>query len=216
MPEDSRSAPANYSKRKEIMFHDIDVVRRLWRGERVADAGCPLGKTCRSKYSPAGSEGTAIVGVTAAGNPETFQMAGSLGMNLLTHLLWPKHRRGERKSGALPPAWKEAGHTGRGHVTLMLHTFVGENLESVKATVREPLIEYLRKSADLIKRLCLGVFRVQASIRIEGEGGFSTLPKEEMDAILTHAFDRYFETSGLFGTPESCVKNIENLRTPRY
>ena len=27
-------------------------------------------------------------------------------------------------------------------------------------------------------------------------------------ALLDHAFDRYYETSGLFGTPESCVERI--------
>ena len=33
-----------------------------------------------------------------------------------------------------------------------------------------------------------------------------------MDALLDFAFDRYFETSGLFGTPDSCVDLIDQLK----
>ena len=33
-----------------------------------------------------------------------------------------------------------------------------------------------------------------------------------MDALLDHAFERYFETSGLFGTPERCAQMVERVR----
>ena len=33
-----------------------------------------------------------------------------------------------------------------------------------------------------------------------------------MDAILAHAFERYFTTAGLFGTPETCLATVERLR----
>jgi acyl carrier protein len=139
-------------------------------------------------------------------------MAGTLGTNLLTHLLGQSLAEVSKKVALYRQAWNDAGHAGRGHVTLMLHTFVGESLESVKATVREPLIEYLRTSADLIK----GYGWAFSAFKHNSDGGrgldFRTLPKEEMDAILEHAFNRYFETSGLFGTPESCSKIIEVLK----
>jgi len=88
---------------------------------------------------------------------------------------------------------------------------VGESLELVKATVRGPLIEYLRKSADLIKSYAWAFSAFKHQPESKEKADFSTLPKRRMDAILAHAFDRYFETSGLFGTPESCVKVIEKL-----
>jgi natural product biosynthesis luciferase-like monooxygenase protein len=212
MPEDFTVCPANYGGRKEIMFHDIDVVRRLWRGERVPMPG-PLGKDVSVRIFPRPVQKELPLWLTAAGNPETFQMAGSLGMNLLTHLLGQSIEEVSKKVALYRQAWKEAGHAGHGHVTLMLHTFVGESLEFVKATVREPLIEYLRTSADLIKGYAwaFSAFKHQSESREKVD--FSTLPKEEMDAILAHAFDRYFETSGLFGTPESCKEIIEKLRT---
>jgi natural product biosynthesis luciferase-like monooxygenase protein len=210
MPEDFTVNPANYSNRKEVMLHTIDVVRRLWRGERVPMPG-PLGKEVPVKIFPRPVQKELPLWLTAAGNPETFQMAGSLGMSLLTHLLGQSIEEVRKKVALYRQAWKEAGHSGRGHVTLMLHTFVGESLESVKATVREPLIEYLRKSADLIKGYAWAFSAFKHTSKSKEDVDFSALPKEQMDAILEHAFDRYFETSGLFGTSESCLKIINKL-----
>ncbi len=210
MPEDFTVSPANYARRKEIMVQDIDLVRRLWRGERVPLPG-PLGQDVPIKIFPRPVQRELPLWLTAAGNPETFQMAGRLGMNLLTHLLGQSIEEVSHKVALYRQAWKEAGHAGRGHVTLMLHTFVGENLEMVKATVREPLTEYLRKSADLIKSYAwaFSAFKHHAESKVKVD--FSALPKDEMEAILAHAFDRYFDTSGLFGTPQSCLNFIANL-----
>src|SRR5258708_27073425 len=140
-------------------------------------------------------------------------MAGSLGMNLLTHLLGQSIEEVSNKVALYRQTWQEAGHPGRGHVTLMLHTFVGESPELVKATVREPLIEYLRTSADLIKGYAWAFSAFKHHSESRENVDFGALPKEEMDAILAHAFDRYFETSGLFGTPDSCIEIIDHLST---
>ena len=39
-----------------------------------------------------------------------------------------------------------------------------------------------------------------------------SLTPEEKSAILSHAFERYFETSGLFGTVETCLAMVERLK----
>ena len=89
--------------------------------------------------------------LTASGNPETFRLAGSAGANVLTHLLGQSTQELADKIRVYREAWKAAGHTGEGHVTLMVHTFVGESMESVRETVRKPFTNYLRSSIDLIK-----------------------------------------------------------------
>ena len=58
--------------------------------------------------------------VTTAGNVETFIQAGKLGANLLTHLLGQTVEEVAEKVRAYRKAWTEAGHPGRGTVTLML------------------------------------------------------------------------------------------------
>ncbi|HWX21797.1 MAG TPA: MupA/Atu3671 family FMN-dependent luciferase-like monooxygenase [Candidatus Binatia bacterium] len=211
MPEDFTVSPASYGNRKEIMFQHLDIVRRLWRGERVDMPG-PLGKMVSVKIFPRPVQKELPLWLTAAGNPETFAEAGRLGTHLLTHLLGQSMEEVSQKVALYRQAWERAGYSGRGHVTLMLHTFVGQSVESVKATVREPLVEYLRKSADLIKSYgwAFSAFKHQSAAKDEVD--FSALPKEEMDALVEHAFDRYFETGGLFGTPEACARIIEGLR----
>lgn len=211
MPEDFTVNPGNYDQRKEIMFRDIEIVQRLWRGEQVSMPG-PFGKDVAVKIFPRPVQRELPLWLTAAGNPGTFQMAGRLGMSVLTHLLGQSIEEVKQKVALYRQAWEEAGHPGRGHVTLMLHTFVGDSLESVKATVRGPLIEYLRQSADLIKGYAWAFSAFKHHSESKEAMDFRNLPKEDMDALLEHAFDRYFETSGLFGTPESCRKIIANLQ----
>ena len=38
------------------------------------------------------------------------------------------------------------------------------------------------------------------------------LEPEELDVIMEHAFERYFKTAGLFGSPTSCMATIEKLK----
>jgi acyl carrier protein len=84
----------------------------------------------------------------------------------------------------------------------MLHAFVGEDLESVKAKVRLPFINYLRQSLDL------GLLgrSITTGGRVDG------VDDEDLSTLLSRAYDRYFETSALIGTPSTCLMIIENLR----
>ncbi len=49
---------------------------------------------------------------------------------------------------------------------------------------------------------------------MKADGGFSLdhLTNEELDEVLDFSFERYFETSGLLGTPEKCLELLEQLR----
>src|SRR6185369_5266075 len=38
-PNDFTFFPENYTKRREVMFENIEILRRLWRGERVPVKG---------------------------------------------------------------------------------------------------------------------------------------------------------------------------------
>ena len=82
-----------------------------------------------------------------------------------------------------------AGHDpATGRVTLMLHTFVGADDAEVRELVREPMKEYLR-----------------ASLKLTGLEGAA-------ESRLDQAFERYFETSGLFGTPATGARMAERCR----
>jgi natural product biosynthesis luciferase-like monooxygenase protein/FkbM family methyltransferase len=196
-------APQEYARRKEAMLSGIDAVRRLWRGEAVTYQG-GAGNDVAVKICPRPVQRELPFWVTAAGSPETFQMAGELGANLLTHLLGQSLEELSEKIEIYRRAWREHHpQQGEGHVSLMLHTFVGPDADAVREKVRQPFVNYLRSSFGLIKNLARSLGQ-----DIEGKD----FTEDDMQALLSHAFDRYFETSGLFGTPESCVQIIERLK----
>ena len=88
----------------------------------------------------------------------------------------------------------------------MVHTFVGESMESVRETVRKPFTNYLRSSIDLIKNDPWAFSTFKPAANGNGNSGSANWSDEERDALATHAFNRYFETSGLFGTPDHCTE----------
>ncbi|HUG25489.1 MupA/Atu3671 family FMN-dependent luciferase-like monooxygenase [Piscinibacter sp.] len=215
-PNDFVIAPAAFADRKNEMLANIDLVRRLWRGESVAFPG-PLGKPVDVTTLPRPIQPELPVWLTAAGNPETFQQAGSRGCRLLTHLLGQKIEDVADKIRLYRTAWRDAGHPGEGHVTLMLHTFVGQDEDHVRETVRGPMKEYLRSSIDLIKQ---AAWSFPAFVQRGAANGKSPveimdsapLTAEELDALLEHAFSRYYDTSALVGTPGRCLDLVAKVR----
>jgi natural product biosynthesis luciferase-like monooxygenase protein len=215
-PNDFVIAPAAFANRKNEMLANIDVVRRLWRGESVAFPGA-LGKPVEVQTLPRPIQKDLPIWLTAAGNPETFQQAGELGCHLLTHLLGQNIDDVAEKIRLYRVAWHKAGHPGNGRVTLMLHTFVGRDEDEVRETVRGPMKEYLRSSVDLIKQ---AAWTFPTFVQRGGEQGKSPveimdsqpLSPEDMDALLEHAFARYYGTSALFGTPQRCLSLVDKFK----
>ena len=141
--------------------------------------------------------------ITTAGHPDTFRAAGEAGANLLTHLLGQSVEELSQKIKIYRDAWQHtAGGADKAHVTLMLHTFVGPDLAYVAGKVQKPFCRYLASSLDLARNL----------LRSVGHDVAAELTADDLEALLAHAFDRYYQTSGLFGTPESCLGMIDRLK----
>ena len=188
-PNDFVVRPESHANSKALMRAQIDQVRRLWRGEKLAFRG-PFGQDVAVQTLPRPVQRELPFWVTSAGNPETYRQAGELGANLLTHLLGQSLDEVAEKIAVYRRARAAAGHDpATGRDTLMLHTFVGVDDAEVRELVRAPMKAYLRSSLKLIPGL-------------EGAG----------EARLDQAFERYYETSGLFGTPAACARMAERCR----
>lgn len=202
--------PENWRDRKRILLEGIGTVRRLWRGEGVP-APNGNGEPIEVKIFPTPVQSDPPLWITAATNIETFRTAGEIGANLLTNLLGQKVEDLAAKIAAYREARRAHGHAGEGHVTLMLHTFVGADTAEVREKVRQPFTEYLKTSTELVK---------QARWEFPAFGGTNglervehdQLSREDLDALMDHAFDRYFEANGLFGSPERCLQMVERLK----
>lgn len=214
-PNDFVLAPASFANRKQAMLDNIDVVRRLWRGESVEFPGHD-GKPVPVRTLPRPIQRELPMWLTAASNPETFEQAAEKGCNVLTHLLGQTVEDVAQKVAIYRAAWRKAGHAGEGQVTLMLHTFVGADEAQVRETARGPMKAYLRSSVDLIRQAAWtfptfvqrGAADGKTPVEVMQE---KPLSDEEMDALLDHAFACYWNTSALIGTPDRCLAMVQKL-----
>ena len=193
--------PENFADRRTIMRQNIETVRKLWRGEAVEFVG-GRGNALPVKIYPRPIQKDLPCWVTAAGNPETFKIAGEIGAGVLTHLLGQELDDLGKKIKIYREARRAAGHDD-GCVTIALHTFVGEDLAAVKEKVREPLCRYLADSVDLLSGLTQALYP-GAEIK--------SLKPDEKQALIEYSFNRYFELCGLLGTPETCRKILTKLQ----
>ena len=213
-PDDFVLAPENFADRKDLMLRQIDVVRRLWRGESVPVPG-PRGADVPVRILPRPVQNELPTWITAAGNPETFALAGENGFGILTHLLGQSIAELGEKIGVYRNARSRAGLDPEGgHVVVMLHTFVGTDENAVREAVREPLKEYLRSSVGLIQRAAWS-FPTFKQATTTADGGFSLdhLSEGDLEDVLDFSFERYYETSGLLGTPDKCLALVHEMRT---
>ncbi|WP_327043995.1 LLM class flavin-dependent oxidoreductase [Microbispora sp. NBC_01189] len=197
--DDFALAPDAYERRREIMREGIETVRRLWRGEttRVRNGA---GREIEVRTFPRPVRPELPVWLAAAGSPETFRLAGELGAGLLTHLLGQSLGELAGKAEVYRRAWRDAGHEGDGHVTLMAHTFVGTDAREVRELVRSPFREYLRRSFGLVRSLA-------PSLGIDGEP-----TEEDVEALLDHGFEYYYDGGALMGTAEECAAMAGHIR----
>ncbi len=211
-PNDFVLRPENYADRKRVLFEGVETVRALWRGDAMTFT-TPRGVEQPLRTLPRPIQPELPVWITAAGNPETFTAAAQAGAGVLTHLLGQTIGELAIKIAAYRDAWRAAGRDGNGHVVLMLHTLVSDDDEFVRRTVRQPLMDYLRTSIDLVKPFAesFPTFVARANGQNPSEV-FASLSPDDYDALVAHSFERYYETSGLFGRPETCLPMIDRLK----
>lgn len=185
-PRDFVLAPGGYPGRRERTMEVVQTVRQLWAGKAV-ELRDGAGATVEVTTSPRPVQPDLPVWITSAGNVATCAAAGQVGAGLLTHLLGQDlDALGKRIDVYCGVRSAAAGDT-RPHVTLMVHTHLGNSRDEVRERVREPLSAYLRSSLEL------------QSVAVAGASGLRPT-EEERRLLVTRAFDRYFEQSGMFGT----------------
>ncbi|MEM9921821.1 MAG: MupA/Atu3671 family FMN-dependent luciferase-like monooxygenase, partial [Bacteroidota bacterium] len=193
--------PSNFKNRQAIMFDQIDELKRLWKGESVRRIN-GVDQVIDVKIFPRPIQPEIPIWVTSGGNPETFRNAGKIGANVLTHLLGQDVDVLKRNIQVYKESLREYGHDPeKAKISLMLHTYVGEDLDTVKALVREPFVAYLKSSLGLIRNMLK-----------EFSDDIDNIAADDLDNLLDLAFERYWRTSALFGTRKTCRKAVEVLR----
>ncbi|MBD2482708.1 type I polyketide synthase [Planktothrix sp. FACHB-1365] len=196
-PNDFVLAPNQFTNSAEVMFSGIKTVQKLWQGESILLQN-GMGKETETRIYPLPKQQEIAIWITCTGGKERFVETGAMGANVLTALLFQPIEELAEKIACYRESLAKNGYDAEaGQVTLMLHTFIGEDMNLVRHKVRKPFTDYLESSVNLWRH---GI------TNLEG------LESKEREHLLAYAFERYFQTSALIGTPESCELMVQQLQ----
>ncbi|WP_038911491.1 non-ribosomal peptide synthetase [Dickeya dadantii] len=194
-------APQNYDERRELMQKGIEELKTLWQGGSVSRRDSH-GEDISVRIYPAPVQKQLPIWVTAAGASETFEYAGRSGAHLLTHMLTQNIEKLAKNIEIYRTARENAGFDPRtGTVTVMIHTYLGENLDEVLEQAKGPFLDYLEGHLSLLS----GWLKEQ-NIHLD------TLPSADKRSMLEFAFKRYTRELSFIGTPESALSVAEKLQ----
>lgn len=195
-------SPGTYKNRYDDMYEKIALIQRLWRGEKI-----PLvngeGVTIDVGILPAPIQKELPVWITGQSD-DSFLNAGKLGFNVLTANFALKHDLKEftRKAKIYRDSI-QAHHGRRGHITLMAHTFVGENAEEIKTIARPAMAKYLKVNIGMQKDHSLGAKQSK---------GFSQISERESEIMINIQVNNDLHSELSFiGTLDQCAHQAEFL-----
>jgi natural product biosynthesis luciferase-like monooxygenase protein len=201
IPNDFAFFPERFANKREEMFRGIAEVQQLWRGEAIT-ARDGADKPIQLQILPRPVQAELPIWLTCSGDPEMFVKAGEHGFNVLTALLSQSIDDVAKKVSLYRQTLAQHGHDpDAGRVTLMMHTFVGDTLDDVVAKARAPLCNYLKAHVGLIETMTKSL---EIDVGIDRE--------KYLDDLVGFAFERYYQTASLIGTPEKCRAMIERLK----
>ncbi|OJH36748.1 hybrid non-ribosomal peptide synthetase/type I polyketide synthase [Cystobacter ferrugineus] len=203
-PDDFVFAPEAFGKHREMMFEGVETIRKLWRGESMRARGGGKNEL-DVRCFPAPKQRELPFWITVVNNPDTYVRAGQMGANVLTNLMGQTLEDLERNIALYRQALHDHGHDpDAGKVTVLMHTFVGEDLQTVRDTARGPFCDYLATHFALFQNLAKSQ---NLPVNLD------QLTADDKQYMLSMAYDRYARTSALIGTPESCQEILDHIRS---
>lgn len=202
-PDDFVLAPGRYPERHDYLFKTVPELRRMWRDQSYEGLS-GTGDHVRLRMYPPPVQPELPLWITSANNVRNFERAGSLGANLLTHLLDQEIDELAEKIRIYRQARAAAGYDPEtGIVSVMVHTFVESTMERALQRARKPFCDYLKTNLPLFAGLAKSRNRTV---------DLSALSPSEIDDFVQFLFERFHSRRALIGTPESCRPVLEQLQ----
>jgi natural product biosynthesis luciferase-like monooxygenase protein len=192
--------PDRYSCRQSVMYEQISVIQDLWQGKTIRQCN-PAGKEIEIKIFPKPIQPRLPLWITSSGNVETFISAGKIGANVLTHMIGQDIVSLAKKIATYRQVREAHGYDREsGIVSLMLHTYLGTDPETVLAETRQPFRDYLRSAVALESKSARSGGVISGGHNIRSE----EIASDDMEQLLDLTFERYYKTAALLGTPTAC------------
>jgi len=200
-PDDFVLYPEKYVNRKEILWRDIQTLQKLWEGEKIELPG-GAGNQVTIGTFPRPLQNKLPIWVTSL-TEETFIAAGKTGVNILTSPLYQSIEELSKKISLYRESLIHYGHDSAStKIVLMMHTFIGESVEDVKAKVKMPFSQYMKTHFSLLEKLTKSL---NLPIKIEN------LTAADLEDLFTFSFESYFNGKVLMGTQETCQQMLDKI-----
>ena len=201
-PEDFALRPEAYRARHAEMFAAVETVRRLWRGETVATTSGD-GSSIAVRVYPTPIQPELPLWITAAESAATFEQAGAIGANLLTHLFDLSVDELAGRIALYRDARRRAGFDPEeGRVAVALHTFIADDIETVRLHSKAPYCRYLKSNVRLIEK-----FAASRGLSFD----VASLSEAQLDEAVDFLFEKFLHGRSLLGTPDSCTELVGQL-----
>ncbi|MFI1531289.1 MupA/Atu3671 family FMN-dependent luciferase-like monooxygenase [Streptomyces griseus] len=194
--------PDRFADRRRIAFDHLDEVRRLWRGEAVRRrTGEGAEAEIRIRPRPVQEEPPFFL--ATSGQRGSYEEAARRGLGVVTNLMGQTvdelaaniaHYRRTRAACGLDPA--------AGRVTVLVHTYLGDDHATARAEALEPMVRYLRSSL---------LMRSAATAAGQRREDVAAASEEDLDYLFRRAYDRYCDQRALIGTPTSVAPFVAAL-----
>jgi natural product biosynthesis luciferase-like monooxygenase protein len=190
--------PQNYDRRRDLMYEGIETIQRLWKGDKVSLPN-GVGNIVETSIFPRPIQRELPVWISCHSR-ETFEKAGMMGANVVTAMYFLTIEELTDRIALYRKALSKNGHDkNKGSVALMIHTFLGDNMDVVREKVKSAYVDYLLVN--------LGLHSAQA----KGSGQEFEPSENDKEYMMSAATERLFNT-GLIGTLETSLKKVETLR----
>ncbi|MFE6177203.1 MupA/Atu3671 family FMN-dependent luciferase-like monooxygenase [Streptomyces sp. NPDC056464] len=191
--------PDRFGRHKELMYEQLEEVRKFWRGDalrRTSGDG-----EAEVRLFPRPVQDVPPMYTAVVGNPASYELAARHDLGIVTNLMTQSveqlqdnialYRRTRAAHGLDPDA---------GRVAVLLHTYLAPDHDTARAEAYEPLSRYMRASLSVFSGVTNSLGH---SIDL------AELSEDDLDAVFRRAYGRYCDQRALIGTVDSVRPVVE-------
>ena len=198
--------PGSYANRRDSMLRKLAIVQKLWGGEKVRLTN-GAGDEVEVEVFPRPIQPKLPIWMTSQAD-ESFAQAGELGHHVLTNFNFKKFGDLERKIRLYRESNQK--HPGRrGHLTLMVHTYVGTDETSVWETAAPALRTYLQENL-VIQQSNVSRGRQTGTASMLDDADVQ-LTEEDRAFLVQRSTARFISEAGFIGTAKACHEAASRL-----
>jgi alkanesulfonate monooxygenase SsuD/methylene tetrahydromethanopterin reductase-like flavin-dependent oxidoreductase (luciferase family) len=192
LPDHYKGFNVPYAESRERFHETLNILIKAWTEDRFTYEGkyfqfrdvCVMPKPYQKPYPPLR---------VAATTHETYGLVGRMGLPIFLAVRTTSISDLKQSIGDYHKAWREAGHPGRGEVTLIVPVYVADSERRARAEPEASTMHFFRTVSDQLAR--------GGTQREEDAAKLGRLTYEEIQKELV-----------VYGTPESVTERLQELR----